>query len=165
MGEARPCWHMDDFILFELELLARADCPGHCGLRRWKPASDHPQVPKQCQRFSAIRRKLLIFLARPKGFEPLTPRFVVWCSIQLSYGRVVPPGAEWAGGTAALVEAPGALGKRDRAEARSWDGWRFPMCSRRGGSRRRGIAAGARSPSRIPGRRSLGHRKLQPELQ
>jgi hypothetical protein len=30
-------------------------------------------------------------LARPKGFEPLTPRFVVWCSIQLSYGRLVPP--------------------------------------------------------------------------
>ena len=29
-------------------------------------------------------------MARPKGFEPLTPRFVVWCSIQLSYGRAVP---------------------------------------------------------------------------
>jgi hypothetical protein len=27
-------------------------------------------------------------LARPEGFEPPTPRFVVWCSIQLSYGRV-----------------------------------------------------------------------------
>jgi hypothetical protein len=26
-------------------------------------------------------------VARPKRFELLTPRFVVWCSIQLSYGR------------------------------------------------------------------------------
>ena len=26
-------------------------------------------------------------MARSKGFEPLTPRFVVWCSIQLSYDR------------------------------------------------------------------------------
>ncbi len=32
-------------------------------------------------------------MARPKGFEPLTPRFVVWCSIQLSYGRL--PGSRW----------------------------------------------------------------------
>jgi hypothetical protein len=32
--------------------------------------------------------KFLDFLARPKRFELLTPRFVVWCSIQLSYGRV-----------------------------------------------------------------------------
>jgi site-specific DNA recombinase len=36
-------------------------------------------------------------MARPKGFEPLTPRFVVWCSIQLSYGR--------AGGAEAPQEA------------------------------------------------------------
>src|SRR5262245_37683239 len=28
-------------------------------------------------------------LARPKRFELLTPRFVGWCSIQLSYGRVL----------------------------------------------------------------------------
>ncbi len=26
-------------------------------------------------------------LARPERFELPTPRFVVWCSIQLSYGR------------------------------------------------------------------------------
>ncbi len=31
----------------------------------------------------------LFYMARPKGFEPLTPRFVVWCSIQLSYGRII----------------------------------------------------------------------------
>ena len=35
-----------------------------------------------------MRANPLIILARPKGFEPLTPRFVVWCSIQLSYGRM-----------------------------------------------------------------------------
>ena len=33
-------------------------------------------------------------MARPKGFEPLTPRFVVWCSIQLSYGRAPHPKSE-----------------------------------------------------------------------
>ena len=27
-------------------------------------------------------------VARRKGFEPLTPRFEVWCSIQLSYRRL-----------------------------------------------------------------------------
>ena len=31
--------------------------------------------------------KTLKTLARPKRFELLTPKFVVWCSIQLSYGR------------------------------------------------------------------------------
>ena len=29
-------------------------------------------------------------MARRKGFEPLTPRFEVWCSIQLSYRREDP---------------------------------------------------------------------------
>jgi hypothetical protein len=33
-------------------------------------------------------RKYLKRLARPRGVEPLTPRSVVWCSIQLSYGRI-----------------------------------------------------------------------------
>jgi hypothetical protein len=34
-----------------------------------------------------IRNKYQRLMARPKRFELLTPRFVVWCSIQLSYGR------------------------------------------------------------------------------
>ena len=29
----------------------------------------------------------LLCMARPEGFEPPTPKFVAWCSIQLSYGR------------------------------------------------------------------------------
>src|SRR5262245_27844977 len=33
------------------------------------------------------KAKLLILLARSEGFEPPTPRFEVWCSIQLSYER------------------------------------------------------------------------------
>ena len=28
-------------------------------------------------------------MARPEGFEPPTPKFVAWCSIQLSYGRKI----------------------------------------------------------------------------
>ncbi len=28
-------------------------------------------------------------MARRKGFEPLTPKFEVWCSIQLSYRRLL----------------------------------------------------------------------------
>ena len=38
----------------------------------------------------ASRQRSIVLkkMARPKGFEPLTPRFVVWCSIQLSYGRL-----------------------------------------------------------------------------
>jgi site-specific DNA recombinase len=28
-------------------------------------------------------------MARPERFELPTPRFVVWCSIQLSYGRIL----------------------------------------------------------------------------
>ncbi len=36
-----------------------------------------------------LRSDVMGRMARPKGFEPLTPRFVVWCSIQLSYGRLI----------------------------------------------------------------------------
>ena len=40
-------------------------------------------------------------MARPKGFEPLTPRFVVWCSIQPSYGRTPGRSKEQPSGSAA----------------------------------------------------------------
>lgn len=39
-------------------------------------------------------------MARPRGFEPLTPRSVVWCSIQLSYGRAGPAWPSMGGGSA-----------------------------------------------------------------
>src|SRR5271156_5767602 len=42
--------------------------------------------------------KYLIELARPRGVEPLTPRSVVWCSIQLSYGRLPRVGPAMRGG-------------------------------------------------------------------
>ena len=47
------------------------------------------QVTRGWQTLKFDRDKPLILLARPKRFELLTPRFVVWCSIQLSYGRVL----------------------------------------------------------------------------
>ena len=34
------------------------------------------------------REGFCLKLARPEGFEPPTPKFVAWCSIQLSYGRL-----------------------------------------------------------------------------
>jgi hypothetical protein len=51
-------------------------------------------------------------VARPKGFEPLTPRFVVWCSIQLSYGRL--PAFFTA------TQKPKAFGERCHTEARHY---------------------------------------------
>jgi hypothetical protein len=36
-------------------------------------------------------------MAHPKRFELLTPRFVVWCSIQLSYGCVCQRVFRWRG--------------------------------------------------------------------
>src|SRR6185437_12367553 len=50
-------------------------------------------------------------LARPKRFELLTPRFVVWCSIQLSYGRVF----RLASGVESRMDPGRARKRRERA--------------------------------------------------
>lgn len=40
------------------------------------------------QKSAEVTRRIVIEVARPTGLEPVTPRFVVWYSIQLSYGRM-----------------------------------------------------------------------------
>lgn len=50
-----------------------------------RPTRSHKALPRKVSTSSFNGQ---IGMARPKGFEPLTPRFVVWCSIQLSYGRL-----------------------------------------------------------------------------
>jgi hypothetical protein len=47
-----------------------------------------PQNRGRAPRPLGVVINLLKILARPRGVEPLTPRSVVWCSIQLSYGRM-----------------------------------------------------------------------------
>ena len=77
-----------------------------------------PLCPRRfgrCLRCRLQRSNCLILLARPKRFELLTPRFVVWCSIQLSYGR----GLSMRGGLYSRVArcARVQVGRRDRADS------------------------------------------------
>jgi hypothetical protein len=61
-------------------------------------------------------------LARPRGVEPLTPRSVVWCSIQLSYGRLRP--SEPAMVAATTTPAAPENARRIEGDAISWAGAR-----------------------------------------
>ena len=45
------------------------------------------QPNKKADRLAPIGFRSFHLVARPEGFEPPTPKFVAWCSIQLSYGR------------------------------------------------------------------------------
>jgi hypothetical protein len=45
-------------------------------------------MAKHRQAFDLTICKMMGKMARSRRFELLTPRFVVWCSIQLSYERV-----------------------------------------------------------------------------
>jgi hypothetical protein len=62
-----------------------------------------PNAPPARFLGSMVRLKTLKRLARPRGVEPLTPRSVVWCSIQLSYGRLSHAAACAIGGWAATI--------------------------------------------------------------
>ena len=72
----------------------------------------------------------LKLLARPERFELPAPRFVVWCSIQLSYGRL------------------GCLRRRRRAAKAKRASKRFCLGGQEQISRVRGAASGAPRPSR-----------------
>jgi Recombinase zinc beta ribbon domain/Recombinase len=75
---------------------SRRERSSHHGLQKRTPAHS-------CRRFDREnggfwRSPSCTEVARPKRFELLTPRFVVWCSIQLSYGRVLRIAREMAPG-------------------------------------------------------------------
>ena len=53
----------------------------------------HARRPMERKNGGFWRAQFCTEVARPKRFELLTPRFVVWCSIQLSYGRRAAPAA------------------------------------------------------------------------
>src|SRR5262245_35449606 len=57
--------------------------------RKTRQRARYGHWPDTKREAPAASREVPGFMARPKRFELLTPRFVVWCSIQLSYGRVL----------------------------------------------------------------------------
>src|SRR5690606_20242013 len=72
---------------------ARASRANACAPRIRPPEGPTPEQhrfpeSKRANRHGPVDPRAF-FLARPEGFEPPTPKFVAWCSIQLSYGRVV----------------------------------------------------------------------------
>ena len=76
-----------------------------------------------------------MLLARRKGFEPLTPRFEVWCSIQLSYRRSAASLAQTA------ARAKRTAGRcRDRAQMRTAS-LRFLLSGNLRADRRNGFPA------------------------
>lgn len=62
-------------------------------------------------------------MARPERFERPTPKFVAWCSIQLSYGRtrarIIWKGLE------AVKESGARMDKARSGEHKQFHGWRL----------------------------------------
>lgn len=67
---------------FPRQLASRADV-------RTAPSVGHAPNEHANEKADGFPSAFPLYLARPEGFEPPTPKFVAWCSIQLSYGRVV----------------------------------------------------------------------------
>ena len=67
---------------------SRRERSSHHGLQKRTAAHARRRFKRKNGGF--WRAQFCTEVARPEGFEPPTPRFVVWCSIQLSYGRVPP---------------------------------------------------------------------------
>src|SRR5437763_15801665 len=80
------------------------DCPASAGFCENRERSRSIRL-----RLNGIR---ILEMARPERFELPTPRFVVWCSIQLSYGRFAP-------GAIARLERRIAIGSFSLWQARS----------------------------------------------
>ena len=68
----------------ESRLVATADL---CWMKIQRQVKPHAG-PIHRRMMSDMLKNCVHAVARPKRFELLTPRFVVWCSIQLSYGRL-----------------------------------------------------------------------------
>src|SRR5712692_4741065 len=92
-------------------------------------------------------------VARPKRFELLTPRFVVWCSIQLSYGRFcqIRTGDRGRGG-------PGIA----KGSVRGWQGCGSGPCVRRRTERpMRSLVTGCRADAGFAAAMAFG-RSIEP---
>jgi hypothetical protein len=63
--------------------MSQADCRFSRCLKRAAPDVKAGETAAKITNTRIVK----MLVARPKRFELLTPRFVVWCSIQLSYGR------------------------------------------------------------------------------
>jgi hypothetical protein len=63
------------------------------------------------------------FVARPERFERPTPKFVAWCSIQLSYGRTRAR-IIWKG-FGAVKESGTRMHKAGSEEEKHFHGWRL----------------------------------------
>ncbi len=129
-GAVRACQHRPAMKVCVLQ------CPNGTLERRRRPLRLRPtrsgsektvlkMIREWCLRCKSLKR-----LARPERFELPTPKFVVWCSIQLSYGRATAHAPRFQG-LGSRYRASGVAGSAIGREAsepskRSWRQWQAP---------------------------------------